>query len=223
MRIVVVEDNLSVAKGLAYGLQDDGHAVDLLHDGADADAFLASDDADLLIFDLSLPGLDGLELIKRLRGRGDARPILILSARAELDDVVAGLDAGADDFVGKPFEMAEIRARLRALARRRDVRPADDRRIGALRFDPAARSVVAPDGPLAMPRREVALFELLLAADGRTVSKAALLDHLYGTGADVEEPVIEVYVSRLRKRIKRYGVSIRVRRGIGYEMVETAE
>lgn len=218
MRIIVIEDNVAVAKGVAYGLMDDGHAVDLLHDGAEAHAYLAEEDADILVIDLNLPSLDGVGLIKALRARGDERPILVLSARSDPTDIVCGLDAGADDYMSKPFEMDELRARLRALARRRkspiDASPG----IGALKFDRTARMLVGPSGPLKLPRREVALFELLLTAAGRTVSKQALLDHLYGTGTDVEEPVIEVYVSRLRKRLKPHGVAIDVHRGLGYSM-----
>jgi two-component system OmpR family response regulator len=108
MRIVVVEDNISVAKGICYHLQDAGHAVDMLHDGADADAFLRGDGADMIVLDINLPGKDGLSILRGLRARGDQRPVLMLTARAETNDKVAGLDAGADDYLGKPFEMQEF-------------------------------------------------------------------------------------------------------------------
>ncbi len=218
MRIVVVEDNISVAKGICYHLQDLGHAVDVLHDGAEADAFLRHDDADLVVLDISLPAMDGLTILRAMRTREDNRPVLLLTARAETEDKITGLDAGADDYLSKPFEMAEFGARIRALSRRVSERPQSVMTIGTLRFDRSARMVEGPDGPLDIPRREVALFESLLMAEGRIVSKQALLDSLYGTGADVDEPVVEVYVSRLRKRLHPYAVQIIVKRGLGYLM-----
>lgn len=221
MRIVVVEDNISVAKGLQYFLQDVGHAVDLLHDGVEAEDFLQSDDADIVILDINLPGKDGVAVLKGMRARGDARPVLLLTARAETEDKVKGLDAGADDYLSKPFEMAEFGARIRALSRRVTDRPHQGRSIGAVRFDLTGRMIEGPDGPLNIPRREVALFERLLMAEGRIVSKQSLLDSLYGTGADVDEPVVEVYVSRLRKRLQPHGVQIIVKRGLGYIMQAT--
>ncbi len=222
MRIVIVEDNVSVAKGIAYRLQDEGHAVDLLHDGAEADLYLREDGADLVILDIKLPSMGGLEVLAAMRARGDQRPVLLLTAQSELDDKVVGLDAGADDYLSKPFEMDELSARLRALSRRPPTTDPDLHRIGPLIFDPKARAVLGPDGDLSVPRREVALFETLLGARGRFVSKQQLLDSMYGTGSDVEEAVVEVYVSRLRKRIKGFGIKISVRRGIGYAMSEAA-
>jgi two-component system OmpR family response regulator len=218
MRIVVVEDNLSVAKGISYNLKDAGHAVDLIHDGEEANIFLCNDGADLVILDINLPGTDGLTILRGMRERGDLRPVLLLSARSELGDKVAGLDAGADDYLSKPFEMQEFSARIRALTRRVSDQPKSERQIGPLRFDMTARMVEGPDGPLDIPRREIALFERLLQAEGRLVSKQFLLDGLYGTGADVDEPVVEVYVSRLRKRLGPHGVQITVKRGLGYMM-----
>lgn len=218
MRIAIVEDNESVAKGIAYVLRDTGHAVDLLHDGAEADAFLRDDGGDLLVLDINLPTLSGLEILRNLRARGDSRPVLILTARFETAERIAGLDAGADDYLVKPFEMAELEARIRALARRRDVPMIQRLTIGALTFDPDARQVSGPDGPLDLPRRELSVFETMIQMQGRTVSKSQLLDQVYGVGVDIEEQVVEVYVSRLRKRLKPYAVEIRVRRGLGYQM-----
>lgn len=220
MRIVVVEDNLAMAKGIAYRLRDEGHAVDVLHDGADADRFLQSDGADMVILDISLPGLNGLDLLGRLRKRGDDRAVLMLTAHSETDLKVKGLDAGADDYLPKPFVMDELSARVRALGRRHARSEPAERKIGPLVFDPTSRMIIGPKGPLAVPRREVTLFETLLAARGRIVSKQSLLDDLYGTGSDVDEPVVEVYVSRLRKRLKSYGLEIKVQRGLGYFLVE---
>ena len=219
MRITVVEDNISLAKGIAYSLEDAGHAVDLLHDGTEAEAFLKSDTSDLVILDINLPGTDGLTLLKALRQRDDPRPVILLTARAEIEDRITGLDAGADDYLIKPFEMAELNARVRALSRRRAVPQRQMENIGQLSFDATARQLFAGGEQIDMPRRELAVFECLLSANGRLVSKAALLDYAYGVGADVEEQVVEVYVSRIRSRLKPYGVAIKSQRGLGYQLL----
>lgn len=218
MRIVVVEDNISVAKGICYHLQDAGHGVDVIHDGAEADAFLRGDGADMVVLDINLPNMDGLSILRGMRDRGDHRPVLMLTAQSETTDKVAGLDAGADDYLVKPFEMVEFSARIRALSRRVSDQVSAQRTIGLLTFDVSSRMVSGPDGPLDIPRREIAVFERLLRTEGRLVSKQGLLDSLYGTGADVDEPVVEVYVSRLRKRLSPHGISITAKRGMGYLM-----
>lgn len=218
MRITLVEDNVSLAKGINYGLEDAGHAVDTLHNGSEAEEYLKNDRADLVILDINLPGVDGLVLLSQMRQRGDMRPVILLSARADTQDRVTGLDAGADDYLIKPFEMAELEARVRALLRRRAIPQQKLQAFGALWFDPTARQLFEGDVEIDLPRRELSVFECLLAADGRLVSKNTVLDHVYGIGADVEETVVEVYVSRLRSRLKQYGILIRTRRGLGYQM-----
>ena len=221
MHIVVIEDNSSMAKGIAYVLRDEGHAVDILHDGQLADAFLRDDASDVIILDINLPGMSGIDILKSLRARQDERPVILLSARSEPRERVAGLDAGADDYLVKPFDMAELLARIRALSRRRNRVAVYTESIGNLVLDVTTRQVTAGEEVLLLPRLELALFELLLKARGRSVAKNAILDQLYGTGADVEEKVVEVTVSRLRKRLAPHGVGIQVRRGIGYNIVET--
>ena len=218
MRITLVEDNISLAKGITYRLEDAGHAVDMLHDGGAAQEYLSHDKADLVILDINLPGMDGLTLLAQMRGRGDTRPVILLTARTDTQDRVAGLDAGADDYLIKPFEMAELEARVRALLRRRAIPQQQLRAFGALHFDPAARQLFEGEIEIDLPRRELSVFECLLAAEGRTASKNTVLDHVYGVGADVEETVVEVYVSRLRSRLKQNGITIRTRRGLGYQM-----
>lgn len=219
MRITLVEDNISLAKGITYRLEDAGHAVDALHNGSEAQAYLKDDGADLVILDVNLPGTDGLTLLAEMRKRGDARPVILLTARAETQDRVSGLDAGADDYLIKPFEMAELEARVRALLRRRAMPQQQLRRIGTLQYDASARQLFDGKTEIELPRREMSVLECLAAADGRVVSKSTVLDHVYGVGADVEETVVEVYVSRLRSRLKPYGVMIRTRRGLGYQML----
>lgn len=218
MRIVIVEDNESVAKGIAYVLRDTGHAVDLIHDGAQADDFLQTDGGDLIVLDVNLPGMDGIEVLRNMRLRGDDRPVLLLTARSSTNERIEGLDAGADDYLVKPFEMPELEARIRALSRRRENPVVQTISLGTLTFDPQRRQLLGPNGEIDLPRREMSVFETLALAIGRTVSKSQLLDSVYGTGADVEDSVIEVYISRLRRRLKPHGIGIKVRRGLGYQM-----
>ena len=223
MRITLVEDNISLAKGITYRLEDAGHAVNALHDGSAAQVYLTDDASDLVILDINLPGTDGLTLLSEMRKRGDTRPVILLTARAETEDRVQGLDAGADDYLIKPFEMAELEARVRALLRRRAVPQQQLRAFGPLAYDPSARQLFSDGAELEIPRRELSVFECLLLADGRTVSKSAVLDHVYGVGADTEETVVEVFTSRLRRRLKPFGIIIRTRRGLGYQMLVETE
>ena len=216
MRICLVEDNDALRKGIAYRLQDDGHAVDALDDGDAADAFLAQEGGDLVILDINLPGLSGLDVLRQMRLRGDGRPVILLTARAATEDRVQGLDAGADDYLVKPFAMDELAARGRALARRKTVESRQFTAIGPLQLDAEGLSVSHEGAPLDIPRREMLLLAALAQAKGRPVSKGVILDHLYGAGSETDEKVVEVYVSRLRKRLARFGVSIQSRRGIGY-------
>lgn len=220
MRIILVEDNASLAEGITYRLQDAGHAVDVLNDGQQAVDFLRDEASDLVILDINLPGLDGLQVLRAMRDRGDARPVLLLTARSDTVDRVRGLDAGADDYLIKPFEMVELEARVRALTRRASVPLRKVLTFGPLALDLDARQVAAAGVPLTIPRREVSLLEALMSAEGRTVPKAQLLEHTYGTGSDVEEAAIEAHLSRLRKRIKPHGVTIQVQRGLGYALAE---
>lgn len=219
MRIVLVEDNDSLAKGISYRLEDSGHSVDILSDGLHGDDHLRADGGDLVILDINLPGMDGLSILRRMRERGDQRPVILLTARAETADRVMGLDSGADDYLVKPFEMIELEARVRALARRKPHEIRDQLVLGPLVLDLGARQVHIDGAAVSLPRREISVLELLLSAEGRTVPKTDLLDHTYGIGADVEDSAVEVHVSRLRKRLRPHGVSIRVQRGLGYCLV----
>jgi len=216
MRIVLVEDNASLAAGICFRLQDAGHAVDVLDDGLAASTYLATDNADLVILDINLPGRDGLDLLKDMRQRGDSRPVLLLTARAETVDRVKGLDAGADDYLVKPFEMVELEARVRALSRRKPQTFRKTLRLGPLELDLDARQALINDTAADIPRREISILEALMSAEGRTVAKLQLIEHTYGTGSDVEEVAIEAHISRLRKRLKPHGIAIQVARGLGY-------
>ena len=222
VRIALIEDNKLLADGVAAALRDHGHAVDLIDDGAEGASFIAEAGADLIILDVNLPGLSGFELLRALRARGDITPVMILTARGETQDRVAGLDAGADDYLVKPFEMSELLARVRALSRRARGSAADDEKVGKLRFDRGGRRLFGPAGPVPVSRRELALFEALVDRLGRIVSKSTLTDAVYGVGADVEENAVELLVSRLRRKIVDAGLTIRTARGLGY-MLDEAE
>lgn len=223
MRITLIEDNSSLAKGICYRLEDAGHAVDHLADGTEAASYLQGDGADLVILDINLPGTDGLTLLRQMRQRGDLRPVILLTARAETDDRVLGLDAGADDYLIKPFEMAELEARVRALLRRRAIPQQQLEAVGALQYDVAGRQLFDGETEIDLPRREMSMFECLFAANGRLVTKNTLLDHAYGVGTDVADTVVEVYVSRLRRRLSPHGIQIRTQRGLGYQLLAGPE
>lgn len=216
MRILVVEDDPVLSDGLSRSLRHAGYAVDTAQDGKLADDLLSVHAFDLVVLDLGLPGLDGLEVLRRMRRRPSAAPVLILTARDAVEDRVAGLDLGADDYMVKPFNLAELEARVRALVRR--AQSATTARIthGALTLDTAARRAFVGDNALELSAREVALLEALLLSTGRVVSKDQLADRLYGVSDEVGPNAIEVFVHRLRRKIEPAGVVIRTIRGLGY-------
>ena len=218
MRIAIVEDNRALANGIAHHLRDRGHSVNLLYDGQAALEFLQQEGSDIVVMDVNLPRLDGFTILKTLRKSANPVPVLLLTARSEIHDRVTGLDAGADDYLVKPFDMEELDARLRALIRRKPLVDKETERFGALLSDRTGRKLFAQDEELPLPRRELAVFECLFERQNQIVSKAQIADHIYGVGADIEERVVEIYVSRLRKKLATFGVVIKVARGLGYMM-----
>ena len=216
MRIVIVEDNETLALAIAYRLRDRGHAADVLTDGDEADLYLEQEGADLVVLDINLPGRSGLEILKSLRNRGDGVLVILLTARAETSDRVSGLDMGADDYLVKPFEMDELEARIRALSRRKQFDYGARETVGKLEFDRVARQASVQGEVLEIPRREMAVLECLLERRGRIVPKSRLTDYVYGVGADVEDSAVEPHVSRLRKRLQNLGITIKTARGLGY-------
>lgn len=215
MRLLIAEDDAIIADGLCRSLKNSGYAVDRAANGVEADTALMANHYDLLILDLGLPKLSGLDVLKRLRARNSQLPVLILTALDGTDARVKGLDLGADDYMAKPFELPELEARVRALTRRSSgTTPIVQ--CGALVYDQTSRSAVLGGQLLDLSARELGLLEVLLSRAGRLVSKDQLVDHLCGWGEEVSHNAIEVYVHRLRKKLEPGGVRIATVRGLGY-------
>jgi two-component system, OmpR family, response regulator len=218
MRILVAEDDAILADGVTRTLRQSGYAVDWVKNGVEADTALDTDDFDLLILDLGLPKKSGLDVLRRLRARDSRVPVLILTALDGINDRVRGLDAGADDYLAKPFELAELEARVRALTRRGMAGGATLLRHGALSYDQVGRIARLNGEPLELSAREVSLLEIFLSRAGRLVSKDQLVSHLCEWGEEVSPNAIEVYVHRLRKKLEPGGVRIVTVRGLGYSL-----
>lgn len=216
MRVLLVEDTPDLAEAIRRALAHLGHAVDRIADGGEADEVLALQTYDLVILDLTLPGMDGLDVLSHYRARGGEAPVLILTARDGVESRVAGLDRGADDYLVKPFELIELEARVRALLRRNAVQKTSRIAIGGLVFDQVARRMELAGEPLELPRREAALLEILLLRAGQVVSKNVIADQLFGFDDEAGPNAIEIYVHRLRKRLKHTGPEIKTVRGLGY-------
>lgn len=222
MRILVAEDDPSLAEGLLRSLRQAGYAVDCARNGEEADAALEVNEFDVLILDIGLPKKSGLEVLRRLRARNSKVPVLILTARGSLNDRVAGLDAGADDYLAKPFELAELAARVRALARRGMAGGPALISHGALTYDQIGRVARLNGEPIELSAREVSLLEIFLQRAERLVSKDQLVNHLCEWGEEVSGNAIEVYVHRLRKKLEPGGVRIVNVRGLGYTLEQPA-
>ena len=216
MRILVVEDNQALADGLVKVLTSNGYAVDHVSSGRDADAVLAAQNYDLALLDLNLPQMDGYDILRNMRARRNDTPVLILTARDGLDDRVKGLDLGADDYLTKPFEVAELEARVRALLRRRATATASLIEFGPISLDMSGRILRIEDQPTDLPAREFNVLQALMLANGRVLPKTQILDSLSSFEDELSENAVEQYISRLRKRLARHGLKINTARGLGY-------
>ncbi len=216
MRLLLVEDDRMIGDSLRQALKLEGHAVDWVYDVPAANASLAAERFDLVLLDLGLPGHadGGLAVLRALRGRGDATPVVVLTARDALEDRVAGLDAGADDYLAKPFELEELAARMRAVMRRHAGRAAPVLRHEDVTLDPATREVTRAGQPVLLSAREFAVLEALMQRPGAVLSRAQLEDRLYGWGDAVESNAVSVYVHQLRKKLG--AEFIQSMRGVGY-------
>ena len=214
MRILLVEDDRMIGESIRTALRQDGSAVDWVRDGRSAESTLATEEFDIVLLDLGLPQRDGLEVLQAMRLRHDQTPVIVLTARDALADRVAGLDAGADDYLVKPFELEELAARIRAVARRKAGRGEPAVEIGEVRLDPSMRQVTRGGEPVVLSAREYAVLEALMARPGAILSRAQLEDRLYGWGDAIESNAVSVYIHQLRRKLGND--FIRNVRGVGY-------
>ncbi|OHV77426.1 response regulator transcription factor [Rhizobium sp. LCM 4573] len=222
MRILLVEDNQALAEGLTTILRGSGYVVDAVADGASAEAVAAAEAYDLVILDLNLPEMDGLDVLRSMRARQNKAAVMILTARGTPEERVKGLDLGADDYMIKPFDISEFEARIRVLLRRQAWLRSSVVQYGGVTLDLPSRTFSSHGVPLDIPAREVALLELLFMRAGKVVSKDAIVASLTGFGDDLSANAIEQYVSRLRRRLAPHGLTVKTARGIGYYLEAAA-
>jgi two-component system, OmpR family, response regulator TctD len=219
MRILLVEDTLDVGEAIVARFERIGHTVDWEKDGSVADEVLEVQAYDLLILDVNLPVLDGFTILKRLRQRKTKTPVLVLTARSQVDDRVDALDLGADDYLVKPFDYRELEARARALLRRSAGESTNQLVCGQVTIDRGSRAVAINGIPVDLTRRELTLLEILAARPGRIFGKDELVDQLFGFDDEPSANAVEQYVARLRKKLAGSGAEIRTLRGLGYQIV----
>jgi two-component system response regulator QseB len=216
MRVLLVEDDAMIGEAVRLGLKKQGLTVDWVKDGVSAKAALATEPFDLVLLDLGLPGMDGLQVLKHARSSGKAVPILILTARDSVTDRIKGLDAGADDYIVKPFDLNELAARVRAVLRRQAGRAEPVIEHLGVRLDPASHEVTCDGHPVSLSQREFALLEALLERPGQVLSRGQIEERLYGWGEEVESNAVEVHIHNLRKKLgSAYILNVR---GVGYRI-----
>lgn len=225
MRLLLVEDDERLSKAVSQGLKDAGFVTDSVRSAEESRAALDTTTFDAIVLDLGLPDEDGTVLLKNLRNMGNTTPILILTARDGLQDRVQGLNAGADDYLLKPFAMEELVARIKALLRRPGAVLGMTLTAGNLRFDTVARSVTIDGKPITMTQRELGLLELLMRRIGKTVPKNVIEENIYGFNEEISSNSVEVAVHRLRKKLDKHKASICIHtvRGVGYILNESHE
>ena len=215
MRILILEDNVTLARGLEKTLNKVGYAVDVLYDGADGDSVLDYQDYDLLLLDLGLPGLDGIDVLKNIRKNKKKIPVIIISARDKLDQKILGLESGADDYLCKPFDLEEVVARIHALLRRSKQDGQSLVQLGNLSYDTSSRTLTQEGERIELSNRELGVFEYLLAHANQVLSKNSIADHVGSFDDDFSATAIETYISRIRKKLGD-NVDLKTVRGLGY-------
>jgi two-component system OmpR family response regulator len=223
LRILLVEDNKALSEGLVAILRGSGYAVDVVHDGASANAVIATETFDLVILDLNLPEMDGLDVLRSMRARQNKAAVLILTARGTQEEKIKGLDLGADDYMIKPFDISEFEARVRVLLRRQAGIRSSLVSYGNVSFDLNSRTFSAGGITVDIPARELGLLEILFMRAGKVVAKEAIIQSLTAFDDDLSANAIEQYVSRLRKRLAPHGLTVRTARGIGYYLDKMAD
>jgi len=222
MRILIVEDDWKLARQLNKGLDEQGHSVTVASDGLEGLEAAKHGEFDVLVLDVMLPGLDGFSIVRRLRAAKSTTPILLLTARDAAEDVVAGLDAGADDYLTKPFSFKILLARLRALSRRKTVEPRTQLQVGDLVLDPATREVTRAESVVLLSRTEFVLLEMLMRNTGRVITRTRIIEAAWGYERDVDRNTLDVLMSQLRKKIDVPGCQklIHTIRGVGFALRE---
>jgi two-component system, OmpR family, response regulator QseB len=214
MRVLLVEDDAMIAQGVQTALRQGGFAVDWMRDGKSADNALQTSDFDVVLLDLGLPQRDGIEVLRELRKRGDSTPVIIVTARDEVQHRVAGLDAGADDYIVKPFDLDEVMARMRSVLRRAAGRGDSSIQHGELKLDPVSHTVERSGVQVNLSAHEFGVLEALLQRPGAVLSRQQLEDRLYGWDAEIGSNAIEVYIHGLRRKLG--SEAIQTLRGVGY-------
>ena len=214
MRLLLVEDDILLGRGLVAGLSQGGFATDWVQDGEDAEVALETADYDAVVLDLGLPRVDGLSLLRRRRTARDRTPVLVLTARDTIADRISGLDAGGDDYLIKPFDLAELQARLRALIRRSKGVAAPVLVSGRVTLDPAGRNVTLDGLPVSLSNREFSILHDLMQSSGRVLTRQQLEERVYGWSEEIESNTIEVHIHNLRRKL--FPEVIRTLRGVGY-------
>ena len=221
LRILLVEDAEDVAEAVAISFARRGDAVDRAATRAEAEAFVLAQDYDLAILDIELPDGLGTDILRRLRQARKDTLVVMLTARSEVEERIAALDGGADDYLTKPFDLRELQARIRSLARRSQGSASPAIRFGGLEFDPARQTVTAHGQPIALTRRELALLEIMLAQRGWVVPKDRIFERMFSFAEEeVGVNAVELYMTRLRRKLEGSGVAIKTLRGLGYQLIE---